>query len=494
MAKSRQETASKDETGYEPIELKVCDAVGKTYWSPAWEVHFHYSHFDEVLPDGSGLFVDRQVDPGSRLPEVPLVTRESAGIDENPTGCHVSLASLPPRREEPYGGELYDPSDSRTAHQRDWDALVEWRENLFAKHGISEDTSLLEKVRLLAEHVRNRSGPVYASRHPVDVLLHSSYCVGKANALAALLHTMGVPARTINLLDHSIVEVCLDGRWYLTDNVPGAALMEASAMEVFATPGALKGLSEQQMKYYGGRELHSNSPYNLSGWWHWHFNQCGRGLELSKETLLNGAGIGLCLDPSTAKALYPNAERYLFKVLKGGPPVLITCRKHSWYRAGLRLLEGQWIRKKFYVGRLHDPKNPVRKVVAVLHLMGGEAQTMDTGKADWFLKINGTSHNLREVEGWSIRKEFDGLMMPRLTLEFVLPLRELKEEDYNTLELGTDEAKPKGQSQFLHVMIYPDPILPYTRPFLPSDQPRQTYWDIRSDHEPELRQVVGFER
>ena len=117
MAKSRQETASKDETGYEPIELKVCDAVGEMYWSPAWEIHFHYSHFDEVLPDGSGLFVDRQVDPGSRLPEVPLVTRESAGIDENPTGCHVSLASLPPRKEEPYGGELYDPSDSRTVEQ-----------------------------------------------------------------------------------------------------------------------------------------------------------------------------------------------------------------------------------------------------------------------------------------------------------------------------------------------------------------------------------------
>lgn len=478
----------KNEIGYEPIELKVCDAVGKMYWSPSWEIHFHYSHFDEVLPDGNGLFINRQVDPGSYLPEVPLITRASAGIDETPTGCHVSLASLPPRKKEPYGGELYDPSDSRTAHQRDWDALVEWRENLFAKYGVSENTSLLEKVGLLAEYVRSHSGPVYASRYPVDVLLHSSYCVGKANALVALLHTMGVPARTINLRDHSLVEVCVDGRWYLTDNVPGVTLMEASAMEVFATPGTLKGLSEQQMKYYRERELHSNSPYNLSGWWHWHFNQCGRGLKLSREPLLNGAGIGLCLDPSTAKALYPDSERYLFKVLKDNPPVLITCRKHSWYRAGLRLLEGQWIRKRFYLGNLHDPKNPVRKVVAVLHLIGGEAQNMDTEKVNWFLKVNGTSHNLKEIKGWNIRKKFDGLMIPRLALEFVLPLQELKEEDYNTLEFGTDE---KGQGQFLHVIIYPDPVLPYTSPFLPNEQPKQTYWNVNP--EPELRNFAIYQ-
>ncbi len=494
MAKSWQETASKDEAGYEPIVLKVCDAVGKMHWSPAWEIRFHYAHFDKVLPDGNGLFVDRQVDPASRLPEMPLITRESPGIDESPTGCHVSLAALPPRKEEPHGGELYDSSDTRSAHQRDWDALVQWREELFDKHGIHEDTPLLEKVQVLAEYVRSHSGSTYISRHPVDMFLHASYCVGKANGLAAMLHTMGIPARTINTLEHSMVEVQVEGRWYLVDNLQSGILFSGrNAMEAFADPEALgASLSETQRGYY--KELHSNSPYNLSAWWHWHFNQCGLGLDMSRETLLNGAGISVCLDPSTAKALYPNAKRYLFKVMKGEPPVLITCRKHSWYRAGLRVLEGQWIRKRFYIETLRDSENPIQKVIGVLHLMAGEAQTMDIEKADWVLKINGRAYSLKHLKGWSVRREFDSLLIPQLAIEFPLPLSELKEGDYNILEFGTDEFKPRGQNQFVHVVIYPDPLLPYLNPFGGDNPARQNYWLIRPDHPPELRQVDGFER
>ena len=487
-------TAVRDEAGYEPVALKVCDAVARMDWSPAWEVRFHYARFDEVLPDGSGLFVDRQVDPGSRLPQMPLITRESPGMDEDPTGCHVSLAALPPREEEPRGGELYDASDARTAHQRDWDALVQWRDDLFDKQGILEDAPVLEKVRVLAEYARSRSGPTYASRHPVDLFLHASYCTGKANGLAGMLHTMGIPARTINTPVHSVVEVYDGGRWVLVDNVkPGILISKKSAMEAFADPEALGAeLSDAQRGYY--RELHSSSPYNLSAWWYWRFDHCGRGVDGSKETLLNGAGISICLDPGTANALYPDAERSVFKVLKGEPPVLIACRKHSWYRAGLRVREGQWVRKRFYVENLRDAGNPVQKIVGVLHLMAGEAQTMDVEKADWVLKINGRAHNLRELEGWRIRRTFDAWLMPQLAIEFPLPLSELKEGEHNVLEFGTETPKPKGQSQFVHVLIYPDPILPHLNPFRAEGPDRQGYWLIRPDHPPELRQLDGFER
>lgn len=181
-------------------------------------------------------------------------------------------------------------------------------------------------------------------------------------------------------------------------------------------------------------------------------------------------------------------------MLKGGSPVLITCRKHSWVRAGLRVLEGQWVRKRFYVEALRDAGNPVENVVGVLHLMGGEAQTMDVEKADWVLKINGQAHNLRELEGWRIRREFDTWLMPQLAIEFPLPLSELKEGDDNVLEFGTEEAKPRGQNQFVHVMIYPDPLLPYLNPFRADNPDKQGYWLIRPDHPPELRQVDGFER
>jgi len=494
FSEETEKAAIKDEAGYEPVVLKVCDAVGWMDWSPAWEICFHYAHFDEALPDGNGLFVNRQVDPGSRLPQMPLITRESPGMDECPTGCHVSLAALPPRKEEPRGGELYDASDARTAHQRDWDALVQWREEAFRKHDVREDTPVLEKVRILAEYARSRSGSTYASRHPADLFLHASYCVGRANGLAAMLHTMGIQARLINTPAHSVVEVYDEGRWVLVDNLtPGIMISGKNAMEAFADPEALgEELSDAQRGYY--QELHSESPYNLSAGWHWHFNQCGLGLDRSRKTLLNGAGISICLDPSTAKALYPDTKRHLFKTLKGEPPVLIACRKHSWYRAGLRVREGQWVRKRFYVDALRDAGNPVEKVVGVLHLMAGESQTMDVEKTDWILKINGRAHNLRDLEGWRIRREFDAWLMPQLAIEFPLPLFELKEGEYNVLEFGTETGKPSGLSQFVHVLIYPDPLLPYLNPFRAEGPGRQGYWLIRPDHPPELRQLDGFEQ
>ena len=264
-------------------------------------------------------------------------------------------------------------------------------------------------------------------------------------------------------------------------------------MEAFADPEALGAeLSDAQRGYY--QELHSESPYNLSAGWHWRFNQCGLGLDHSREALLNGAGISICLDPSTANALYPGAERTLFKALEGEPPVLIACRKHSWYRAGLRVREGQWVRKRFYVESLRDAGNAVKKVVGVLHLMAGEAQTMDVKKTDWVLKINGHAHNLRKLEGWRIRREFDAWLMPQLAMEFPLPLSELKEGDTNVLEFGTETAKTSGLSQFVHVLIYPDPLLPYLNPFRAEGPDRQGYWLIRPDHPPELRQLDGFER
>ena len=143
---------------------------------------------------------------------------------------------------------------------------------------------------------------------------------------------------------------------------------------------------------------------------------------------------------------------------------------------------------------LRDAGNPVEKVVGVLHLMAGESQTMDVEKTDWILKINGRAHNLRDLEGWRIRREFDAWLMPQLAIEFPLPLFELKEGEYNVLEFGTETGKPSGLSQFVHVLIYPDPLLPYLNPFRAEGPGRQGYWLIRPDHPPELRQLDGFEQ
>ena len=57
-----------------------------------------------------------------------------------------------------------------------------------------------------------------------------------------------------------------------------------------------------------------------------------------RHTLENGSGIAVSLNSATSNALYPNAEKYYFKVPKGNPPVLTNYQKNSWYIAGHRVL------------------------------------------------------------------------------------------------------------------------------------------------------------
>ncbi len=245
-AASLLSTSTAEEGAWRPISVTVNDVAGPWNWSVNRDISFHYTRFDETLPDGAGLFVNRQIDMAARLPSPPLVTRDSPGIDETPTGANVSMASLPPSARFPgSGGENYR-KDGKTAHQRDWDALVAVRDRIFAENGVTGDTPLEEKVRLVAEWARevNRNGPVYESKHPVDLIFHPSFCVGRANAFAAIMHTMGLHARTVNMNTHSVAEVLLGGRWRFVENRKGrttdtratAALMPCSLMEFYARP------------------------------------------------------------------------------------------------------------------------------------------------------------------------------------------------------------------------------------------------------------------
>ncbi len=86
-------------------------------------------------------------------------------MDEEPTGCNVSVASLKlipkslinfqsPRFKnwnytEIKGGEIYTPKDDKIAHQRDWDFLVEKLEKEFNKRGINSSSSILERLNVL---------------------------------------------------------------------------------------------------------------------------------------------------------------------------------------------------------------------------------------------------------------------------------------------------------------------------------------------------------
>lgn len=507
--------ARAEDDGWRAISIEVNEVAGVYQWSVNWDISFHYTKFDKVFPDGSGVFVSRQIHKGARLPDKPLVTRQSPGIDEVAHGANVSMAAMPPsQRLTGCGGELYRENDGETAHQRDWDALVAARDRIFRENGVNASTPLREKVTIIADWARrpHGDGPVYESKHPVDVTFHNTFCVGKSNLFTAIVHTMGIPARTVNMNGHSVAEVLLDGRWYYVENISTAstdsrstaALCPCSLMEFYADPEAYREQTSEShiaSDYYRSPDLHNGrANWQLGALWRWHFIQCGNGDDMiMRNTMRNGSGIAVTLNSATSAALYPNADAHYYKVLKSAPPIMTNYQKHSWYRAGHRVLQGDWIRKRFYIGNLDDPDNPVTKVISRLYLMGGDTQTFAIPPvyakeyAEWTLKINGKARALKDFKGWKLVREFEPVaMMPIIYFEFELDEKDLKQNDYNILGFG---GKPCEQyhEQHIHVMIFPDPLEPYCHPYKPGKGSRvQKEWRIITDQKWDWLQIVEY--
>ncbi|MGD8780971.1 MAG: transglutaminase-like domain-containing protein [Ignavibacteria bacterium] len=509
---------SQSSEGWQPISLKVNEVAGIYNWSINWDISFQYSKFDKVLSDGSGLFINRQIDKNSFLPLKPLITRESLGIDETPKGANVSMASKPPSKIYPgCGGELYNKNGGKTQHQQDWDALVEVREKIFRENNVNKDTPLLEKVRLIADWARKvnqDNGPVYESKHPADLIFHPSFCVGRANGFVGVMHTMGLPARTINMDTHSVAEVLVDNKWYYVENISGkktdtketSALLPCSLLEFYADPdmyGEYTSESHINSGYYRNKDLHNGrANWQLGALWNWHFIQCGNGDDdMMKHTLENGSGIAVSLNSATSKALYPGAEKYYYKVVNGNPPVLTNYQKNSWYIAGHRVLQGDWIRKQFFIGNLDDKDNLVTKIASRLFLMGGETQTfaipplMLKEYAGWKLKVNDKVYELKKWDGWKLVKEFDSLtMLPVIYYEFQLDKNDLKQDDYNILQFGSEPGRKFGE-QHIYVMIFPDSVEPYVNPFRSGQNARpQKEWRIITDQKWDLMELFEFAR
>lgn len=506
--------SARETSSWQPITINVNDIAGEYNWSINWDISFHYKKFDNVLPDGNGVFINRQINKNSCLPSKPLITRDSKGIDEIPNGANVSMASMPESKRIPgSGGENYNKNDGKTAHQRDWDALVKERDKVFAENGVTDETPLMDKVKLIADwaHSVHRGDPLYESKHPTDLVFYRSFCVGRANGFVGMMHTMGLPARTVNMNGHSVGEVLIDGKWYYVENFArksgdkeAATLMSCSLMEFYGNPFAyLDETTDTHIDsaYFKSEDLHNGrANWQLGGWWHWHFIQCAKGDDIMmRNTMKNGSGIAVTLNGANSAAIYPNAENYYYKVLKDNPPVMTNYQKETWYRAGHRVLQGDWIRKRFYIGNLDDKENPVEKVTSRLYLMGGETQTFSIPSAifpddaEWALKINGKEYKLKDFDDWQLVKEFEpNAMMPVIYFEFQLNKKDLHQNDYNVFEFGSAPCE-RYREQHIHVMIYPEPMLPYFNPYKQFDNSRkQTEWRIITDQKWDWLQICEY--
>lgn len=461
---------------WQAITGRPCFYADIFNWSIDWQIYAHYEKPDGLVPGGDGdfYFINRHIRPDASLDQ-PLVTRDRKGLDESPLGCHVSAAALAKRPDAYHGGEIFGDRNGRSAHERDWDFLVETREKLLAQAGVPASAGAKEKVEALAlffgtkGYIQDKAKNFTRGFHPVDVLLHGQHCTGQSATLAAFCHTMGIRARALNFAGHSVCEACIDGKYLLFDNQIEEPRAGRSYMETVADPASSQLTDKRCQSYHWlmntGGERHlvitkgkwpnpvETTPLNHGVQLGWRFNSAGLGAAHRTLGWEGGHGFTLPLTPETAKALYPNEDRYIFKYNAQESCRVSLTLPHTWYAAPLSMREGMAVRKVFWLGSLDG----VSSVSSLLAAWPGERWKLyKPYSAGWYLRINGKEFRLRDL------KDEPKADLANYGLKITVPINALKENALNEIVIGSDGSG----YDFMVLRAYPDMLAPYTPPIL----------------------------
>lgn len=360
---------------WKKITGKPSDLHQESSLSLAAEILIEHHHFDQSsnLDWSAGIMINRHLRSDLTIPTPNLITCDTPGIDEDPTnGCAISLASGNDPRLPSLRGLLesldYDCANL-SRHQLDW---------LFLKHHVqiaynrfhSNDAttrSCTENMRLelsdfqkadaLAIHANSFGlrGEIGPSCHGVDVLCSTHHCSGMSMSLLMLAHVAGLEARLINTINHSTVEIKINGRWLWSDNIAGnRALILASYQEMLINPEYVVSMTPLSLKYHSDAVPHYRSPYNFSANWQW--KSCGWLPKNATSDINNGLGYSMPYDPTTAEALYPGA-RHHFQVPITERPMLNLSKLGGWIYAEVDCSNGASLRKVFELSDCKD--NPI---------------------------------------------------------------------------------------------------------------------------------------
>jgi hypothetical protein len=490
-------THAQTESSWSPINFEISKAVGPMNWSAAVKIYAYMTKTDLAPSNGGPLvFVNRHVNPNSSLPQYPAITRNSPGMDVNPAGAHVSIAAMP-------GGQIYQSTDGKTAHQRDWDFIVQERDRILTQKGVINSTDVFAKIRALTDYVQSRvGGASYPSRHPTDYLLHSSYCTGAANAAAAILSTMGYKVRTINSSIHSTAEVEVNGKWHFIENASTTTFRQnQNVMNISLVDRDSSTYFYSHFDLNGDRWNWAGAVYDLVPML-WHFNQCGVGSQMkyNAQTIVNGSGVAVGLDCNTAKALYPTDANYYFRAVQSG--ALMIAGKYCWYYSWCNLNQGQKIRRKFYLGNVQDPTNPIKQMEFKFLLAQGQPRNFPVNGQGWVLRVNNRVYNLTApgLMTWKVQKDVAPFSswyssnpagistLYEEYLDFKVPIDSLKSNTMNTVELSNET----GTGSYLPLMMMPDPVSPYFAPLYFGSRAPQQQWKVLYDHICEVLDLDAF--
>lgn len=468
---------------YHKYQKWAGERFGSLEWAPHWEVILTHDRPDEQTGGefGRSYFVNRHVRPDVGFDWEGSITRDSVGMDEDPLGCHVSGAAVPPGtggdpkkdifaykwpEEALKVGQLYDAHDGKTAHQRDWDIIREAVDKAYLDAGLTAESPAMDRIRALVDLQNEHKAEVHPSRHPVDTLLYSSYCTGAANLFAALCMMAGFPARTLNNSIHSMAEVWNGEQWLFVDNLttgqlddfapaPGRkaeAILNQNYMEVLLGMGAYP--DGTPLKAAHGTRYTEEQPFfepfiNL-GTKDWRFNHGRMGISPSLPPKEAGVGLMALPCPDNIRAIYPEWNEPLLFSRSGRENELSLTPRQGWLHTLVRVDRRLGICKSFHVGDLDDGSNPVKSARADLHISDSMGTEFNPSRAGWVLQLNGKSISLDK----------DAVSQHAGVLSFDLPVQDLKENAMNRVELYSEKSYA-GPHRYhmpdtLAVNIYPD--------------------------------------
>ena len=253
--------------------------------------------------------------------------------------------------------------------------------------------------------------------HPADYCLKGALCVGAANTAVAFCSIMGLPARTIGYGGHTCAEVLIDGKWRWVENwvameaqtrAPGA-LYPVSFLEMINDAGSHHATEEFTQKFREFNCVFDDSrsawiAFNHEGYSNWIF-PLTMAYRSSESRPWAQCGLGSLREIS---ALYPELSRIRYKCDQT-PRVWLTPFRMPDPRPADWMIVDQnhGIRQEFHLSSLKN----VKTVTSCLVIPGGSwtkcYMPEDGGK--WFYRINGRKVTVKELGGWNIKHDYQGL-------------------------------------------------------------------------------------
>ncbi|MBN1670861.1 MAG: fibronectin type III domain-containing protein [Kiritimatiellae bacterium] len=331
-------------------------------------------------------------------------------------------------------------------HQKDWDFLVDWRDNVWKNKGYTAQTPLWDKVNALVLAVRALQSS-QTTEHPVEVITKGSWCVGKASLMVALASTMGLEARKLGWHNHTICEVKVNGKWRYVDNIgSGAHLCKLSFLEWKENPYncTCPDCSDRLRRDYSDPSLNtpdfkywadlSSWAYNIDAGRYWHFG-----------------GAQLRLAPDNAHGFYPSLER-IPTVLSASRQSLCVLPSSATYGSSIKVSQTNGVRRSFYIETLPS----TNALNSYIWVATNKTSNFPANGGDWYINVNGDKRDLRELD--LKYSSYYGRW------QFKVPCASLRANSLNRLEL----LNGKAGNEYLYVRTSVDlnaiPPTPFFEP------------------------------